>query len=244
MFLYIWLFLAFLCWGSFLNVVAYRLIYNKTFFTKRSHCPSCNATITWYDNIPILSWILLRARCRSCKTNISYLYPLIELSSAIIFTSLFFYVPNYQFPGYFVFFSALLVATRTDLQEMLISKLCTTWLIPVGLLLALLGLSQVSFTQSILGAILGYGLLWIVSASFSFFFKRKETLGEGDMELLAMIGSFIGIEGALFALLIGSSTGLVIGTIYLLYTKKGKDTKIPFGPFLSLGALLAFFYML
>lgn len=243
------LFLMFICWGSFLNVVAYRITYDKLFFTKRSYCPSCESLIAWYDNIPLLSWVLLGGKCRSCKQRISILYPFVELLSGVIFTALFFefyplfplsYFVGY-FTTYFIFFSALIVATRTDLQEMVIPQLFSLWLIPIGIASALLGFSYVAPLGSIVGAILGYGMLWIVGKSFMYLTKR-EGIGEGDMELLGMIGAFLGPLGAWFALLIGSLGGLLAGVLYMWFSGKGRYAKIPFGPFLALGGTLYFFF--
>jgi leader peptidase (prepilin peptidase)/N-methyltransferase len=235
MFLLFWLLLIFLCWGSFLNVVAYRLTYDVPFFTKRSQCPSCSSVIPWYDNIPVFSWILLRARCRFCKTSISILYPFIELASGLIFLTL--YICDLLSVSSFIFVSALLVAVRTDLQAMVIPQLVSLWLVPVGILMSFFGMTGISGLDSVLGAIIGYGLLWSVAALFRVLAK-KDGLGVGDMELLAMIGSFLGPLGVWFSLLIGSTSGLLVGGGYLLVTKKGRHERIPFGPFLALGAII------
>lgn len=238
----IFLLLIFLCWGSFLNVVAYRITFDKPFFTTRSACPSCGQVLAWYDIIPILSWIILRGKCRSCREPITILYPLIELLSAIIFTFLFLFFPlGVQTAAYVLFFSALLIAVRTDLQAMVIPQLFSIWLVPVGILCSLFGLTRIVFWESLVGALVGYGLLWAVAVLFKYWTK-KDGLGVGDMELLAMIGSFLGPLGVWFAVLIGSISGLVIGGGYLLLTKQGRDTRIPFGPFLALGATIYFFF--
>jgi Type IV leader peptidase family. len=160
-----------------------------------------------------------------------------------VFTALYLYTfGNWlAFAFYGIFFSALLVAVRTDLEELVIPQLVSLWLIPLGIFGAWFNISEVSLTESVLGAVLGYGVLWSVGAVYTFFTKR-EGIGTGDMELLGMIGSFIGLLGAWFSLLIGSITGLFIGTAYLLIMGKNSDTKIPFGPFLILGATLYFFY--
>jgi len=244
----IFLFILFVCWGSFLNVVAYRTTYDKPFFTKRSYCPSCQHTIFWYDNIPIISWFLLKGKCRFCKNSISILYPFIEVLSGIIFTLLFFnlFDGSYnilffkQFFNFLIFFSALIVATRTDFQEMVIPQLFSLWLMPVGFLTAFLGFSRITFFESLLGGFVGYGVLWSIGTIFEFFTKR-EGVGQGDMELLGMIGAFLGPIGVWFSLMLGSISGFVIGVSYILITKKDRYAKIPFGPFLALGAVLHFF---
>jgi leader peptidase (prepilin peptidase)/N-methyltransferase len=141
-----------------------------------------------------------------------------------------------SFGVYMIFVSALIVASRTDLESLLIPQLFTLWMIPLGLLAAYLQLIPLSIMQSISGAALGYGILWLIALVF----KRctgKEGLGVGDMELLAMIGSFLGPIGVWISLAVGSFVGLFVGSIYLALSGKDRTTRIPFGPFLALGAL-------
>lgn len=247
------LILIFLCWGSFLNVIAVRLVNQIPFFTKRSMCPFCNQIIVWYDNIPILSWILLKSKCRFCKKYISILYPFIEILTSILMTFLFlkiFYFNNcfifeesniLYFVSYFIFFTALIVAVRTDMQALVIPQIFSLWLIPFGLGFSFFNFIYISFSNSLVGAILGYGSLWLTAIIFKKITK-KEGLGVGDMELLGMIGSFLGIIGVWVTLLIGSLSGLMIGLSYILITKQNKFTKIPFGPFLVFGAIIYFFF--
>lgn len=243
----------FLSWGSFLNVVAYRSICDKPFLKKRSSCNYCNKTISWYDNIPVLSWIILKAKCRLCKKPISILYPFVETLTAIVMTFLFFKFFSFKgffifhsqnifpFVAYFIFFTALIIAIRTDLQALVIPQLFSLWLIPLGLLFSFLGFTQINLLQSMIGAVVGYGSLWIVAKIFKLITK-KDGLGVGDMELLGFIGSFLGPLGVWFSILIGSFAGLLIGGSYLLFAKKSKMTPIPFGPFLALGATIYFFF--
>jgi leader peptidase (prepilin peptidase) / N-methyltransferase len=245
-------FLFFVCWGSFLNVVAYRITFDRPFFTARSCCPKCKTTISWYDNIPLLSRLLLKRACRSCKTPISWLYPFIELLTAIVMTALsfnIFYLKKeilgfssspYIFASYFLFFSALIVATRSDLEAMVIPQYFTILLIPAGILLSWFGYTNITLADSILGTVFGYGILWLTATVF-YKLTKKKGLGEGDMDLLAMIGSFLGVKGAWFALTLGSISGLLIGGGYLLCVKKNIHLRFPFGPFLVLGAMLYFF---
>ncbi|MFH1644258.1 MAG: prepilin peptidase [bacterium] len=246
----IFLSFLFLCWGSFLNVVAFRIVSDLPFLRKRSHCPKCDYQIAFYDNIPILSWILLRAKCRKCKTRISILYPFIELLTLILMLGLTIHTINlnlsypqnvFYFISYFIFFTALIVATRTDLQAMVIPQLFSLWLVPVALTFSYLGFLKLNFYQSLIGAIFGYFILWIIATLFKFFTK-KEGLGVGDMELLCMIGAFLGPVAVWFSLLIASLTGTLIGAIYLYFFAKNKRAKIPFGPFLALGSVLFFFF--
>ena len=229
----------FLCWGSFLNVLAYRLIEEKNLF-KPSACPSCNIPIRWYDNIPIVSWLLLHGSCRSCKKPISWLYPFIEFLTAFLFTVL--YITNDHFLGYAFFFSALIVTVRSDLESMLVSRYMTLALIPFGIAFSFLDIIPIFPLDSVFGALFGYGFLWIIARSFAYFAKR-EGMGQGDLDLIAFIGSFTGIVGVWSSLLLGSVLGSMCGILYLLYIgKMARHTKIPFGPFLAISAMLYVFF--
>ncbi len=229
----LYLFIVYLCWGSYLNVVGYRLIHEVTPW-QRSHCPACGNELAWYDLIPVVSWFMLRGKCRFCHASISLLYPFIELYTAAMLTLLWFFADPQFFLPYFFFFSALIVVTRTDLETMLISRATTLLLVPLGTLLAAIELLPISAGASLCGALFGYGLLWLVRTVF-YRATGKEGLGLGDVELLAMIGAFTGIIGAWFSLFAGSVLGTLFGTAYMLITK---DRKIPFGPFLAFGAIL------
>jgi leader peptidase (prepilin peptidase)/N-methyltransferase len=256
------IFLLGLCWGSFLNVLAYRTLHNKNFFTARSYCPHCRHVIAWYDNIPLLSWLFLRGRCRVCSASISWLYLFTESLTALVMTVLFYktiiapiafldfgdtsvcYIASSRMYSAFgaiaLFFSALIAATRTDLEALLIPQLFSLWMVPFGIAAAYFGFLQITWEESIIGSVIGYGVLWLVA----FIFKRvtgKEGMGVGDMELLAMIGSFLGPLGVWMSLLFGSFSGLLCGALYLLLSGKNTATRIPFGPFLALGAAMYYF---
>lgn len=272
--LLLFVFMIGLCWGSFLNVLAYRLAFDKPFFTARSQCPACGKVIAWYDNIPVVSWIVLGGKCRACKQPITMLYLFFELVTAatMVFVVVKFlprFFPMYYFvsgdpfsmdvlqfvdgvPNYLLahalgslasavlFFSALIAASHTDLRAMVIPQLFSLWLAPVGIVLSFFNLTSVDYKMSLLGAVIGYGVLWVVAAIFKFF-TNKEGLGVGDMELLCMIGAFLGPLGVWFSLMIGSIVGVLIGGLYLVFSGHGRMTRIPFGPFLALGALGYFF---
>ena len=230
------LFLLFLGWGSFLNMLGYRLIHGG-FDKPRSFCPDCKETISWYDNIPLISWILLRGKCRHCKKPISLLYPFIELFTAICMTALLLTVHLEFYPAYFIFFSALIVTIRTDLETMLISRWVTLFLVPIGMLCAWSEKLPITFTESVWGALFGYLFLWAIAKIYKLL-KKIDGMGQGDMDLLCLIGAFIGIFGCLISLLIGSILGSLIG-IYTMFTdKQWRNKKIPFGPFLAFGAMI------
>lgn len=227
----------FLCWGSFLNVLSYRLMRDESCVKPRSRCPSCKHTLAWYDLIPVLSYILLRGQCRYCKARISPLYPFIELFTVVIMSLLYSAIPTLYFPAYFIFFSALIVTIRSDLETMLISRFVTLFLIPVGIGASALGYLPITLLDSILGIFVGAGFLYAISWLF-YKATGKIGIGQGDIELLAFIGSFTGIVGSWVTLCVGSVLGALIGIGYILISRSKKDTKIPFGPFLAAGAII------
>ena len=222
-------------------MLAYRLIAQESLLKSRSFCPSCKHIIAWYDNIPLLSWMILGRKCRTCKTTISWLYPLIELSTLLIFIGLMYFLPSNYWLAYALFFSALLITIRTDLEHMLISRFVSIFLVPVGVALSYFEFLPISWLESIIGACSAY--CWLFGISYIFFkITKKVGMGQGDYELMAFIGSFLGILGWWFALLIGSFLGAVVGIMYLLLNgKKTFGVKIPFGPFLAVGAILYVF---
>lgn len=229
--------LLLLCWGSFLNVVGHRLLTNQDIIFLRSHCPHCRTSLTWYDLIPLLSWLWLRGRCRYCHEAISYLYPLIELLTAIIGISIFTYTDSTYWITYFFFCSALIVTIRTDLECMLISEYMTIYLVPLNFLFAGFHMLPISLSESVLGALCGYAFLYGISAVASRF-MGKQAVGEGDFDLLALIGSCTGLIGCWLSLTIGALLGSIIGSIYLILSGKSYKNPLPFGPFLAAGAII------
>ena len=226
-----------LCWGSFLNVLSYRLVRGQNIATPGSRCPACHHAIAWFDNIPVISWVLLGGSCRHCKKPISILYPCIELLTAIVMTLLLILVPLRFAPAYFILFSALIVSIRSDLETLLISQYVTIFLVPIGFLCAHLGLLPITPLQSLAGSLFGYLFLWILASLF-LVLTGKKGMGEGDFELLALIGSFLGIHGTWLTLVAGSVTGSLIGISLIMRGSATRTTKIPFGPFLALSAII------
>ena len=227
--------LIFLAFGSYLNSLAYRLLNLEQLHKARSFCPSCKQIIAWYDNIPVLSWIYLQAQCRSCKQTISWLYPFIEILTTLALFLLWQKTPTHYFPAYFLFFTALIITIRTDFDAMLISRFATLYLIPLGLLAAAVHRLPITPIASMAGAIFGYGLLW-VTKKISFCMTEQESLGQGDLELLAFIGTFTGPFGCWISLLVGSVLGTIFSLIYMAITQQ-KIRFIPFGAYLSFGAM-------
>ncbi len=234
--------IVFLCWGSFLNVVGYRLIKGIDLVFKRSHCPECQTPINWYDLIPVFSYLILAGKCRSCSKKISILYPCIELLTMIVLLGAVVFIPQEYFLGYFLFFSALIVCIRSDAQTMLLSRLVTLYFAPVGWLCAYLELIPLPLQESAASSLIGFMSLWSIAKIFTYC-TGKQGLGEGDMDLMACIGAFTGLAGLWSTLMIGSCAGAVFSVLYFKITKKDYNTPIPFGPFLALGAMVHVFMM-
>jgi leader peptidase (prepilin peptidase)/N-methyltransferase len=227
--------------GSFLNVCIIRLPKEESIITPGSHCPHCNHPIMFYDNIPLISYLLLGGKCRYCKRSISAQYPLVEGTTAISSLLLFLkYGLSLSYFFYFSFVAALIIITVIDLYHQIIPDVISIPGIGVGLLGALI-IPHITFFNSLLGILLGGGSLFVVATLYQWLFKR-EGMGGGDVKLLAMIGAFLGWESVILTILLSSMIGSITGIIIIAL--KGKDFKyaIPFGPFLSLGAVIALFY--
>ena len=227
--------------GSFLNVCIFRLPKGESIIWPGSHCPHCKKPIQFYDNIPLISYFLLRGNCRYCKGSISLQYPLVEGVTAL--SSLFLFLkfgPSLSYFIYFTFVAALIVITVIDLYHQIIPDVISLPGIAVGLLLSLISPYN-TFFNSLIGILIGGGSLFAVATLYQWFFKR-EGMGGGDVKLLAMIGAFLGWKAVILTILLSSLIGSVAGIIIMVL--KGKDFKyaIPFGPFLSLGAAIALFY--
>lgn len=233
--------ILFLIWGSFLNVIAYRLVNDVSFKKHRSFCTKCNKILQWYDLIPVVSWLFLKGHCRYCHKKISFLYPAIEILSAIIFYLLFLNIPTSYFISYFIFFSALIVTIRTDVETMLISRYVTLFLIPFAFIFCIFNLLPISIIQIILGTLFGYFLLFSISKVF-FILTKKDGIGEGDFELLATIGAFSGAPGVWISLLLGSILGSLFGLFLMSIKRIEFSNRIPFGPFLAIGSIIYILY--
>ncbi|HUT85868.1 MAG TPA: prepilin peptidase [Elusimicrobiales bacterium] len=229
--------------GSFLNVCIYRLPEKKSIVFPGSHCPNCNTFIKWYDNIPVLSFIVLGAKCRHCKKKISYRYPSVELITALL-TALFVYKFGITIwlTVSLVAVYALIVLSFIDLQTFTIPDELSLGILVLGFLTSFLnpnfsGEVLYKFAQSLIGILCGFGLIYLTAVIGEFLFK-KEAMGGGDIKLLAGVGAFVGWQGVISTLIIGSLAGTLYG-VYLLVTKKiKKRDPIPFGPFLSIGAIV------
>lgn len=182
--------------------------------------------------------------CRTCKKAIPLTYPLTEIITALLLMYICLYVPLVYSFGYFVFFSALIVISKSDIETMLISQHATLHIAPLAFFLSVIGMLPISFIESIAGALFGYASLYIVNALFKYF-KNHDGIGDGDFDLLFLIGAFTGIIGCWASITIGSSVGSIIGIASIIYSRCSTktnntdfSTRIPFGPFLALGAII------
>jgi leader peptidase (prepilin peptidase)/N-methyltransferase len=227
--------------GSFLNVCIFRLPEDLSIVFPSSHCFSCKKPVAFYDNIPIVSFILLQARCRNCKTPLSYQYPLVELLTGLAaLACIVKWGITLNALSIFLFVAALIVITFIDFAHKIIPDVISLPGILYGLLIALV-LPKITFLDSLLGALLGGGSLLLVAGVY-YLLTKQEGMGLGDVKLLAMMGAFLGWQSILFIIMIGSFTGAVIGIAVMLIKQKDRRYAIPFGPFLSLGAVGYLFY--
>ncbi|MFZ0483955.1 MAG: prepilin peptidase [Desulfobacterales bacterium] len=231
-----------LCIGSFLNVCIYRVPSSTSIINpSRSFCPQCNSTIQFYDNIPVLSYLWLRGRCRNCKAPISFRYPLVELMTGTLAIAILFkFGLTLEGAIYFVFMSSLLVITFIDIDHKIIPDIISLPGIPIGLAASFV-LPAMTFTSSLLGLLAGGGSLLLVAWTYSLI-TRKEGMGGGDIKLLGMIGAFVGWKGVIFTIFAASLTGTLVGMIVMLLKGKNLKFAIPFGPFLSIGAMSYVFF--
>jgi len=230
----------FLCWGSFLNVIAYRIINEPRNFFGRSHCVHCRKTLAWYDLVPIFSFLFCGGKCRYCGQHISLLYPAIELFTAISLLILFYALPTIYFLQYALYFSLLIITIRSDIEHMLISSFVTLYTLPIPLLLSFFQCLPITFVDSLLGALSGYLCLWSIGKLF-YWWTGKQGIGEGDFEMLALIGAWTGMLGCWFAVTLGSVIGVISGIAIQAHRKTIDDIKIPFAPCLALGSMIFVF---
>jgi leader peptidase (prepilin peptidase)/N-methyltransferase len=227
--------------GSFLNVCICRLPRDESVVSPPSHCPQCDYLIRWYDNIPLLSYLLLRGRCRGCGARISIQYPLVELLNGLLTLALFLrFGPTLAFLVLFLFCSALVVITFIDLEHQIIPDEISLPGIVIGFICSFF-LPGHSWLNSLLGILLGGGSLLLVAYAYQWL-TGKEGMGGGDIKLLAMMGAFLGWKSILFIVFASSLVGSVIGITMMLVQKKDSKLAIPFGPYLAFGAVLYIFY--
>ncbi|MFO7962391.1 MAG: prepilin peptidase [Desulfobacterales bacterium] len=227
--------------GSFLNVCIHRLPESLSIVYPGSRCLRCGHSIKFYDNIPVLSYLILRGKCRNCASPISIRYPLVELMSALIAVAVFLkYGLTLESLIYYIWMAALLVVTFIDIDHQIIPDVIT---LPgvVFFFSASFFLSGVTWKESILGILLGGCSLYAVAWLYELLMK-KEGMGGGDIKLLAMMGAAIGWKGVLFTIFASSLIGSIVGVIIMAFSEKDLKLAIPFGPFLSIGGILFVFF--
>lgn len=234
-------FLIGLCVGSFLNVCIYRLPAGRSIVRPPSSCSTCAAPIRWYDNIPVISYVVLRGRCRSCRAPFSPRYPFIELLTGFFATAVWMrFGPHPQTLIYFLFIAALLTITFIDIDHRIIPDVISLPGIPIGFGLSFL-IPQLTWIDSFLGILVGGGSLFAVAWGYRLI-TGKDGMGGGDIKLLGMIGAFIGWKGVLFTIMASSFTGTLVGVAMMMRTRQGMKLAVPFGPFLAIGAVIYLFF--
>lgn len=258
----IFVFLFGLIIGSFLNVCILRIPGGKSIVMPASACPKCGAPIRPYDNIPVLSWLMLRGKCRACKTPISPMYPVVELLTGLLFLACFYaFGLTPEALKWAAFAAIMVVLVFTDLRERILPDVVNFTGFGIGLAFSFVTkpidgtalwianhmfdfpppAPVLSFVDAILGAALGSGLLWIVSEGY-FRLRRREGMGLGDVKMMLMAGAFLGVKRVLLTIFVGAVLGSVLGLLFILVRRKGSDYELPFGTFLGAAALLVVFY--
>lgn len=222
--------------GSFLNVVITRLPRGESVFTPPSHCLTCGVRIRWSDNVPLLSYLWLRGRCRSCGSRIEWRYPVVEGVTGVVFalSVLRFGLTPAVFPALF-FLSALVAITAIDLKQQLIPDRITLPGIAVGLLASLVTPHR-SLIDALIAAVVGGGIFFLI------ILVSRGGMGGGDMKLAAMMGAFLGLRLTLVALFLAVFLGGLVAAVLLVGGRRGRKDPLPFGPFLAVGAGASLFW--
>ena len=247
--------------GSFLNVCIARIPHEESIVSPPSRCPRCKTPIRWYDNIPLVSFAVLRGRCRTCGQSISWRYPLVELLNGLLYLAAIF---EFGFTGeaflVMAICSSLVVITFIDLDHQIIPDVITYPGMMIGLVVAPffmttlagplpfglgavlppLGWKTTSFLNALIGLVLGGAPLYLIGLLWEKL-RKVEAMGGGDVKYMAMIGSFLGWKGAFLTIMLGAVTGSIVGVSLIMLKKHQADKVIPFGPFLAFGTLLTLF---
>jgi leader peptidase (prepilin peptidase)/N-methyltransferase len=243
--------------GSFLNVCIYRLPKDESVVRPRSRCIFCGQTIRWYDNIPVLSFLLLRGRCRECGGTISWQYPLVEAATAVLFVVIAMrFGPTLAGVRAAVFVAMMLALGVADLNDRILPDEITLGGAAAGVLFSLLhplppgiaaglaGLSgwhpgrlAASLLESLAGAAISAGLLWGVAEAY-YRIRFREGMGLGDVKMMLLIGAFFGVLPAFWTVLLASVLGAVIGLVFVILFRKGMAYELPFGTFLAMAGIL------
>lgn len=258
----IFVFLFGLSIGSFLNVCIIRVPARKSIVMPASACPNCRAPIRPYDNIPVLSWLLLGGKCRACKAKISGMYPLVELLTALLFFGCYLaFGLTTEALKWAIFSALMIVLVFTDLRERILPDAVNYTGFALGLALSLVTRPTdgtalwvanrmfefpppapvISFVDALLGAALGSGLLWLVSEAY-FRLRGREGMGMGDVKMMLLVGAFLGAKRTLLTIFAGSLLGSILGLAFMAARRKDSNYELPFGTFLGMAALLVVFF--
>jgi leader peptidase (prepilin peptidase)/N-methyltransferase len=226
--------------GSFLNVCIYRIPRELSVVTPPSACPRCGTRIAPYDNIPVLGWLWLRGRCRSCRAPISKRYPIVEALTALVFLGLTLrYGVGAELLPSLVFASAMIVVTLVDYDERIIPDMITIPGTALGILASFV--TPVTLVEALVGAALGFALLWGIAWGY-----RRATgvdgMGGGDVKLAALLGAFLGWKGLLLTIFLASFAGTVVGVALMAVKRGGRRTALPFGTFLAPVGVLVYLW--
>ncbi len=227
--------------GSFINVCIYRIPLKKSIISPPSSCPNCSERIKFYDNIPLISYLLLLGKCRYCRHPVAWHYPVVEALVGLLSLALFIrYGLTYQYFLFFLFTAILVTISFIDLHHQIIPDVLSLPGIAIGWAISFIP-GNISWLDSLIGIIAGGGFLFLVAFIYEHVTGR-EGMGGGDIKLLAMIGAWMGWRPLPFIVLMSSLSGAIIGLAFLLLAGKGFRVRIPLGPFLSIGAILYFFF--
>jgi leader peptidase (prepilin peptidase)/N-methyltransferase len=223
--------------GSFLNVVIYRLPRGQSLVSPPSTCPGCGARIRPIDNVPVLSWLILRGKCHRCHAPISIQYPLVELITGVLFLLVAWLTPvGPLLAARLLLVVILVVLFGIDLHHQILPNVITLPGIVIGFLFSLV--APPGWLNSLIGILLGGGILYGIAGAY-YLVRREEGLGMGDVKMLAMIGAFLGWKAVLVTLILSSFAGALVGVGIIALTRGTMRLALPFGTFLSLGALAA-----
>jgi leader peptidase (prepilin peptidase) / N-methyltransferase len=233
------------CMGSFLNVCIWRIPREESVVTPRSHCPLCNKLIAWYDNIPLVSYLVLRARCRRCGGRISVRYFLVEGLTAVLFLLVWLtYGVDVRTPVYWLIAFGLVLGTFVDFDHMIIPDRVTLGGVVAGLVLSpiLPALHDVAtplagFIEALKGMAAGAGILWLVGAVGKLAF-RKDAMGMGDVKLMGGLGALLGWKAVIFTIMVSSVLGSLVGIGMIVAHRKEWQSRVPYGPYLALAAMI------
>jgi leader peptidase (prepilin peptidase)/N-methyltransferase len=223
--------------GSFLNVCIYRLPRRESLAFPASHCTACGRTLSWYENVPVVGWLALGGRCRTCSAAISPIYPIVELTTGAVF------VAGYWFYGWtpllavrLLFACAMIVLFAIDLRHHILPNVITVPGAVAGLAFSVV--LPPGWIASLIGVLAGAGVLFAIAETY-YRLRGIEGLGMGDVKMLAMIGAFLGWKLMLVTLVLASLSGSVVGIAVVLSGRGGMKFALPFGTFLAVGALVA-----